>query len=439
MNVIIVGSGGREHALAWAAARSPLVRDVICVPGNAGTSALGRNVAVPLVPPFTELIELTRREKVGLVIVGPEAPLVEGLADALRVAGVPVFGPGAAAARLEGSKQFAKNIMHRAGVPTAASTVVANMGEALAELKKRSAFPVVLKVDGLAAGKGVSIHLDADSARHRLEEIFVKQQFGAAGARVLIEDYLDGQEASVLAVSDGRNIVTLPPAQDHKAVGEGDTGPNTGGMGSYCPAPLVTPTMQRDVEQRILRPVIDLMRADGTPFVGCLYAGLMITKDRGPMVLEFNCRFGDPETQSILPLLDCDLVEVMLAAVEGRVNEAALRWKTAADLGGAGADPACALCVVMASEGYPGPYPKGRVIEGLEEAGAMENVIVFHAGTALNDGRIVTGGGRVLGVTGLGPTLQAARDRAYDAVSRIRFEGAFYRRDIGHRAGIRWR
>jgi phosphoribosylamine--glycine ligase len=330
--------------------------------------------------------------------------------------------------------------MERAGVPTAGARLYESPKDAMIRLQHGGDLPIVIKVDGLAAGKGVSIHHDLESAEKRIDEIFVDKIFGEAGNRILIEEFLEGEEASILAICNGEKFVTLLPAQDHKAVGEGDTGPNTGGMGSYCPAPLITADLRAEIEESVFKPVLEQLRKDGTPFTGCLYAGLMITAD-GPKVLEFNARFGDPETQCVLPLMKSDLVDLLLAASEdGDPTSVPLEWLSAVDVGGKGDGPAHAMCVVAASGGYPGKYEKGKAISGLDAVAEHDHVEIFHAGVALDaEGRPVTSGGRVLGVTGLGDSLQQARDRAYAALSDIAFEGAFHRRDIGHRAGIKWK
>ena len=425
MRILVVGSGGREHALAWKLAQSRRVAEVIVTPGNGGTvwdgqvsphRAAARRAPVPA-EDIHGLVSLARAEKVGLVVVGPEAPLVAGLADACREAGIPVFGPAKAAARLEGSKSFAKRFMEQHGIPTAPARICTDFGEALAEVRRRGA-PVVIKADGLAAGKGVAVCTTVAEAEAALRTAMLEEKFGEAGRVVLVEDRLEGVEASVLAFTDGRTVVPMLPAQDYKRAGEGDRGPNTGGMGSYAPAATLTSPQIEEVRRTILQPVVDGMRAAGSPYIGVLYAGLMLTP-QGPKVLEFNCRFGDPETQAILPLLRTDLLEVLEACVEGHLHEVLLEWQ----------EGGC-VCVVLASEGYPGAYRKGLPIAGLEEAERGTHVAVFHAGTEWVGGGWITAGGRVLGVTAWDESVEAARERAYRAVERVHFEEMQFRRDI---------
>ncbi len=421
MRVLVVGGGGREHALCHALARSPRLTELLCAPGNAGTAGLAENVPVAATD-RRGLIQLCADRAVDLVVVGPEAPLVEGLADELRAEGVATVGPSAAAARLEGSKAFANAFMARHGIPTAASRTFTEFAEAEAHVVAGS-FPLVLKADGLAAGKGVVIAETAAEARAALREMMQEGAFGRAGRTVVVEEFMAGEEASVFALSDGRDFVLLPPAQDHKRLGEGDVGPNTGGMGAYAPAPAVTPAVLREVEDAVVRPALRGMASEGMPYKGVLYVGLMLTA-AGPRVVEFNCRFGDPEAQVLLPLLDTDALELFEALAHERLGATEVRHREGA-----------AACVVLASEGYPGSYPKGRPIQGLDAV--PDDAPVFHAGTARNDAdEVVTAGGRVLGVTGLGSDLQAALDRAYAAADAIRFEGMQLRRDIGQK-GLR--
>lgn len=421
MKVLVVGGGGREHALAWKIAASPLVEEVIVAPGNGGIARHAR-----CVPVSAEDVEgqarLARDERVDLVVIGPEAPLVMGLRDRLVASGIRVFGPSAAGARLEGSKIFAKEFMRRHGIPTAGFSVHADLPSALAEIDRRQGRCVV-KTDGLAGGKGVIVCKSPYEARQACREIIEEKRFGKAGMRVVIEDLLVGEEASILAICDGARVVPLVAAQDHKAAYEGDTGPNTGGMGAYAPTPAVTPEIQRIVVDKVLRPAIRGMAAEGTPFTGLLYAGLMIGSDGVPQVLEFNVRFGDPECQPLLMLLGEDIVPLFVQAAEGALVERELAWHAGA-----------AICVVIAADGYPGPYERGRPISGIESAEEDPAVTVFHAGTKRDGDRLVTSGGRVLGVTARGPTLVDAASAAYKAVNRISFEGMRLRRDIGHRA-----
>ncbi len=420
MRVLVVGSGGREHTLCWKLSQSPRVNKIYCAPGNAGIEATAECVKVDVMD-IPGLVRLAILKEVELVVVGPEAPLAAGLVDELTAAGIPAFGPNKEAARLEGSKAFAKKLMLKYNIPTAASHTFEEAAPALAYLDKLAP-PVVVKADGLAAGKGVVVARTPAEAREAVERIMIQKEFGAAGDRVIIEEFLDGEEVSVLAFTDGEAVIPMVSSQDHKAAYDGDTGPNTGGMGAYSPAPVLTPELMARVEKEILYPTITGLRREGITFKGVLYAGLMITAD-GPKVLEYNARFGDPECQVVLPRLESDLAEVMLDVINNNLSERKLRWS----------DDHTA-CVVMASGGYPGTYEKGWIIEGLEEAATVEGTYVFHAGTARKGGKIVTAGGRVLSVTARGETLAAAVNRAYAAVAKIRFQGAHYRRDIGHRA-----
>ncbi len=423
MKVLLVGSGGREHALAWKLAQSPRLAALYVAPGNAGTAIHSRQSVIRNVAIAAEdtpgLVAFAQAKQIDLAVIGPEAPLAAGLADELRAASVNVFGPSRAAAQIEASKAFAKGFMARHHIPTARYATFTDFHQAIGHLLAVD-YPVVIKASGLAAGKGVIVPGCADEAEAALRQIMLEREFGAAGDEVVIEERLEGEEISVLAFTDGLTVRVMPPAQDHKRLLAGDRGPNTGGMGAYAPAPVAPPALVEAVTRSILQPAVDGLRAEGRPFVGVLYAGLMLTPD-GPRTLEFNCRFGDPETQVILPLLASDLLEIALACATGRLHEVEIRWKEGA-----------AACVVLAAEGYPGSYSKGRPISGLDAP--LRDALVFHAGTALADGKLVTAGGRVLGVTGWGADLRAALHNAYNAVQTVSFEGMQYRKDIGWRA-----
>jgi len=422
MNVLIIGSGGREHALAWKISQSPRTQRVFVAPGNAGTAGDAENVDIST-DNFPALLEFAKENDVSLTVVGPEAPLAAGIVDAFEEAGLRTFGPNRAAAELEGSKVFCKNLLRDADVPSADYHVFDNPDEATRFLQDREDVPIVVKADGLAAGKGVIVCSRRKEALEAVDIIARKKAFGTAGNRVVIEERLDGEEVSVLAITDGQTIVTLQPAQDHKPAYDGDIGPNTGGMGAYCPAPLVDDEMLHWVEQHVLVPTVHAMKRAARPFRGVLYAGLMIT-NQGPKVLEYNVRFGDPECQPLLMRLKTDLVDVLEAAAEGKLDQIEpLDW-----------DPRPAVCVVMASEGYPGSYPKGLPIRGLDDAAKLPEVKVFHAGTTSFDGRTVTAGGRVLNVTALGDNVARAKLNAYTAVKCIRWDGAWCRKDISDKA-----
>jgi phosphoribosylamine--glycine ligase len=424
MKVLVVGKGGREHALVWKLAQSPRVSRVYCAPGNAGTAEEGVNVPID-VNDFDGLIRFARQEEVGLTVVGPEDPLSQGIVDAFHKAGLRVFGPSKEAAQLEASKAFAKHLMRHADVPTSEFRVFDHPDPARHYVETRE-YPVVVKADGLAAGKGVIVCSSTEDALAAIERIMVREEFGrAAGRQVIIEKRLEGEELSVLALVSGRTIVPLQPTQDHKAVFDNDEGPNTGGMGAYCPAPVGTPELMTQVEETILVPTVHAMKRSRHAFRGVLYAGLMLT-NQGPRVLEFNCRFGDPELQPLLLRLKTDLLDLLEAAVDGRLDEfpeQRLEW-----------DERPAVCVVMASGGYPGTFQKGKVITGLAEAAKLSGVKVFHAGTRREKDLVLTDGGRVLAVTALGDTLAEAKRNAYEAVGKIHFQGAHYRKDIADKA-----
>lgn len=424
MKVLVIGKGGREHALVWKLAKSPRAERVYCAPGNAGTALDGENVPIEATE-FEKLIRFAKKEGIDLTVVGPEEPLALGIVDAFHAAGLRIFGPTKAAAQLEASKVFSKELMRNADVPTSEFRIFDHPDPARTYIETRE-YPVVVKADGLAGGKGVLVCSTTAEALHAIERIMVREEFGAAaGRRVVIEKRLEGQELSILALVSGRTIVALQPSQDHKAAFDGDQGPNTGGMGAYSPAPLATPELLDLVDRDILVPTVHAMKRRREPFMGVLYAGLMITP-QGPRVLEFNCRLGDPETQPVLMRLKTDLLELLDAAVDGRLGDFSddqLQW-----------DPRPAVCVVMASGGYPGAYEKGYELAGLDEAARLPDVKVFHAGTTRKGERIVTDGGRVLGVTALGETLALAQRAAYDAVGKLYFHRMQFRRDIGSKA-----
>ena len=422
MKVLVVGSGGREHALAWQAAKSSNVEKVFVAPGNAGTATEPgiENVAIS-VSDLDGLLNFAQERGIELTIAGPEDPLVNGIVDKFSAAGLACFGPSAAAAQLEGSKSFAKDFMARHGIPTAAYGKFTEVEPAIEFIRQRGA-PIVVKADGLAAGKGVIIAHTTTEAEAAVIDMLAGNAFGEAGHRVVIEEFLTGEEASFIVMADGRNVLPLATSQDHKPVGDGDTGPNTGGMGAYTPAPVVTEAMHRRAMQEVILPTVEGMAADGAPFTGFLYAGLMISPEGEPKVLEFNVRFGDPETQPILMRLQSDFPELCLAAVNGELDRHTARW-----------DPRACLGVVMAAGGYPGSYSKGHPISGLD-SDFPAHVKVFHAGTALSDGGVVTSGGRVLCVCALGENVTEAQAEAYRACAAISWEGAFTRSDIGQKA-----
>ncbi|MBM4265219.1 MAG: phosphoribosylamine--glycine ligase [Deltaproteobacteria bacterium] len=421
LDVLVVGGGGREHALAWKLAQSPRVRRIVCAPGNAGIARETECVAVPA-EDVAALADLAVRERFGLVVVGPEAPLTAGLVDALAARGIRAFGPTRDGAQLEGSKAFTKDLLRDAGVATAAYETFDDPEAAHAYLARVGA-PIVVKADGLAAGKGVVVAETVAEAREAIDSILRDRLFGEAGARVVLEEKLVGEEVSFLALTDGRSVLPLATSQDHKRIGDGDTGPNTGGMGAYSPAPIMTPELEREVVARVLQPVVAKLRERGIVYKGVLYAGLMVSEGRAS-VLEFNVRFGDPECQPLLMRLRSDLVDVVDAVIDERLHEITLDW-----------DPRAAACVVLAAAGYPGTPAKGAVIRGLDVAAREPDTVVFHAGTAGGSGgSVVTSGGRVLGVTALGETIAEAVAAAYRATAHIHFDGMQFRRDIGRRA-----
>ena len=420
LNVLLIGSGGREHAIAWKLSQSKLLAKLFIASGNPGTAKCGENIPIEATD-IPALLNFVKENKIGLVVVGPEDPLAAGAVDTFEQAGIKAFGPSKAAAQLEADKAFAKQMMRGSAISTAEGQIFERFQDAKAYIASRDE-PVVVKATGLAKGKGVFVCNDPADGILAAEKIMCEKIFGSAGDRIVVENKLLGEEASILAFVDSRNIYVMESSQDHKAVGDGDTGANTGGMGAYSPAPVVNDQMIDRISREILVPIVDGMNRNGSPYKGVLYAGIMLTP-AGPRVLEFNVRFGDPETQPILMRLKSDLLEVMLATCDGRLDEVTLVW-----------DQRPAVCVVMASGGYPDSYEKGKVITGLEEAGKLQDVMVFHAGTAEKDGMIVTAGGRVLGVTAMGKTVADAKVKAYEAVSKINFEGAYYRHDIADKA-----
>ena len=419
MRILLIGGGGREHALAWKLAASPQVEEIVAIPGNPGMASLARCVDMKT-DDLQALADFALTEKIDLTVVGPEAPLVAGLADVFAARGLKVFGPSAAAAQLEGSKKFAKDIMARYGIPTAAYFATTSSEAAKQYIREQGA-PIVVKADGLAAGKGVVVAMTESEALAAVDMMMEDKAFGEAGSVLVIEEMMFGEEASLLAFCDGKTVKAMVSAQDHKRVYDGDQGPNTGGMGTYAPAPVMTPALVEAAVKTVLEPMVAAMAAEGSPYQGCLYAGLKIT-DKGPRVVEFNARFGDPETQVVLPLLQSDLAEILLACAEGRLDETDIQWSDGA-----------AVCVVMASGGYPGNYKNGLPISGLDAA-EKNGALVFHAGTKMADGQLVTAGGRVLGVVACGKDIVGAQKAAYAAVEQIHFPDVHYRKDIAWRA-----
>lgn len=420
MNILVIGSGGREHAIVWKLKQSPRVKKIYCAPGNPGIAELAELVNIK-VEDIAGLKNFAKEKSIDLTVVGPEIPLVAGIVDEFQKDKLRVFGPSAKAAQLEGSKIFAKKIMKKYKIPTAGFEQFTDPQKAL-EHVYMSRFPLVIKADGLAAGKGVTVARSLVEARRAIKAALEEKVFGDSGAKIIIEEFMEGEEASILAFCDGKNFVSMVSAQDHKTVFDNDQGPNTGGMGTYSPAPLVTAALAKEIDEKVFKPMIDGLASDGIPYVGVLYAGLMITKD-GPKIVEFNCRFGDPETQVVLPRLNSDLAEIMNACVDGKLAEQKISWNDKP-----------AVCVVLAAEGYPGNYKKGALINGLTEAAQLPETIVFHAGTAKQENNIVTSGGRVLGVTALGTDLRTAIKNTYAAVNKIKFDGMHFRKDIGQKA-----
>ncbi len=425
MKVMVIGSGGREHALAWKAAQSAEVEKVFVVPGNAGTAGESKleNIVID-VEETTALVDFAKHNGIDLTIVGPEVPLVLGVVDAFNEAGLRCFGPTKGAAQLEGSKAFTKDFLARHKIPTGDYANFTEIEPALTYLKGKSA-PIVIKADGLAAGKGVIVAMTMSEAKAAVKDMLAGNAFGEAGHRVVIEEFLHGEEASFICMVDGKNILPMATSQDHKRVGEGDTGPNTGGMGAYSPAPVVTAEIHQRIMTEVIEPTVRGMAAEGNPYTGFLYAGLMIDADGTPKVIEYNCRFGDPETQPIMMRLKSDLVKLCNAALDGNLNQVSAEW-----------DERAALGVVLAAAGYPGSYPKGDMINGLEGADS-DDAKIFHAGTAEKDGQVVTAGGRVLCAVGLGHSVSEAQNKAYELAHKINWNGMFYRNDIGYRAVAR--
>ena len=420
MKVLVIGGGGREHALVWKIVQSPLVEQVYCAPGNPGIAELAECVHIN-VDEIEALRDFALAEQIDLTVVGPEIPLTLGIVDSFKAAGLDIFGPSKSAARIEGSKGFSKDLMARHGIPTAAYRSISDHSEAVAYIKEQGA-PIVIKADGLAAGKGVVVAMTEADAVAAVDEIMLDKVFGAAGASVVIEEFMDGEEASFFAFTDGRNILPLASSQDHKRVNDNDQGPNTGGMGAYSPAPVVTDALHQVIVDTIVKPTIDGMAADGCPYCGILYVGLMI-KDGQPRVVEYNARFGDPEAQPLLMRMKSDIVPVLQACARGELKQDAIDWHDKS-----------AVCVVMASGGYPAEFAKGLPISGLDAAAELDDLVVFHAGTAFKEGQIVNNGGRVLGVTALGDSVQDAIEKAYQGVALIEWKKVHFRHDIGAKA-----
>ncbi len=420
MKILVVGGGGREHALCWKLGQSPQVETIYCAPGNPGIAEVAECVHIAA-DEIDALLDFATAEKINLTVVGPEVPLTMGIVDRFQAAGLEIFGPNQAAAQIEGSKGFSKDLMARHNIPTAAYQSFSDHAAAVAYIKAQGA-PIVVKADGLAAGKGVIVAMSEAEAIAAVDDIMLDKVFGSAGASVVIEEFMEGEEASFFAFTDGRNILPLASSQDHKRAFDGDEGPNTGGMGAYSPAPVVTAALHDEIVETIVRPTIDGMAADGHPYVGILYVGLMI-KDNKPRVVEYNARFGDPEAQPLLMRMKSDIVPVLQACARGELTQDSIEWHDKA-----------AVCVVMASGGYPGSFEKGLPISGLDAAAQLEDLVVFHAGTTLKDGAVVNNGGRVLGVTGLGATVAEAIDLAYQGVEKISWEAVHYRKDIGQKA-----
>ncbi len=420
MQVLVIGGGGREHALVWKIKQSPRVEKIFCAPGNAGTAEIAENIPIAA-DDIKGLLKFALQKEIGLTVVGPEQPLVKGIVDRFEEKGLRIFGPNARAAELEGSKSFSKDIMKKYGLPTAEYKTFNSASNAAKYIENKNC-PLVVKADGLAAGKGVLLCQTVDEALAAVDSIMGKRSFGEAGDQIVVEEFLEGEEVSVLAFSDGQTVLLMDSAQDHKAAYDGDKGPNTGGMGAYSPAPIFTETMRQTVRDKIILPMIRAMQQEGRSYKGILYAGLMLT-ETGPQILEFNARFGDPETQPLLVRMDSDIIPIFEACIDGTLDKCPLQWKNESS-----------VCVVMAAKGYPDSYEKGKTISGLKDANALPGVVVFHAGTREQNGEVLTHGGRVLGVTATGKNTASAVARAYEAVDKIKWEGIHYRKDIAHRA-----
>lgn len=420
MNILIVGEGGREHSLAWKISDSPLIENLYCAPGNGGTAEIAQNIDINS-SDYNGLLKFAKKNQIDLTVIGPEAPLVGGLGNLFEQEGLKIFGPGQKAAQLEGSKSFAKKIMLEAGVPTGKAEVFTDFEKASSYLSGLDA-PIVVKADGLAAGKGVTVAKSINEAQNALEECFLKQKFGVAGQKVLIEEFLAGQEISVLVFTDGKEFLPMEPAQDHKAIYDNDKGPNTGGMGAYSPVPFVSKELFNQIINDVFKPLMKELQNREIGYRGVIYGGLILT-DNGPKVLEFNVRFGDPETQALLPRLESDLIEIMKATIEGKLADYKLKWS-----------PEKCLTVVASSQGYPARYQIGFPIKGIKAANKVEGAVIFQAGTALRNGQLLTNGGRVINASAKGKDFHQAKDRAYNALNKIDYSGIYYRRDIGDKA-----
>ena len=419
MRVLVIGSGGREHALVWKIKQSPKVEKIFCAPGNAGTSEFADNIPIAA-DDIEGLLQFAMKKEIGLTVVGPEQPLVMGIVDRFEVKGLRIFGPSASAAELEGSKSFSKDIMQKYGLPTAEYKIFTSAESATKYIQAKNC-PLVVKADGLAAGKGVLLCRSSREALVAVDTIMRQRLFGEAGDQIVVEEFLEGQEISVVAFSDGQSVLLMDSAQDHKAVYDGDIGPNTGGMGAYSPAPVFTELMRQKVRDKIMLPMVRAMQQEGRTYKGILYAGLMLTKT-GPQILEFNARFGDPETQPLMVRMETDIIPLFEACIDGTLGQCQVNWKNKSS-----------VCVVMTAEGYPGTYQKGEIISGLQNANSTPEVVVFHAGTKEQDGKVLTNGGRVLGVTATGANTESAIQKAYDAVGKVNWRGVHYRKDIGSR------